>query len=237
MITPPASWPLSWARMPVQVQLALCRALGYGIAALDERRHELVHEVRMAAAVAAPLREREVLVVVGVVDAAGREPLDRLRGAGGRKSGTGTRFGISGSGFFAVWITVARHSQSCHSKLCFEPYTSKLSRYCRAVSNSERITRATTSLSLAELHMGAFDRERRAVVLDEISSRIRARAKAAHLLGVLAARAPRHGPTHVRGVVHRGQAGPVVRPAVHVLLVAGLHELDLAEFTLLGQSA
>ncbi len=32
------------------------------------------------------------------------------------------------------------------------------------------------------------------------------------------------------GVVHRGQAGPVAGPAVHVLLVAGLQELDFAEF-------
>jgi hypothetical protein len=33
----------------------------------------------------------------------------------------------------------------------------------------------------------------------------------------------------VGGVPHRGQAGPVIGPAVHVLLVARLEELELAE--------
>ena len=50
--------------------------VGIGIAPLDERRGKLVDKVGMAAAVAAPLREGEVLVIVGVVHAPGREPLD-----------------------------------------------------------------------------------------------------------------------------------------------------------------
>src|SRR5205085_1343731 len=36
-------------------------------------------------------------------------------------------------------------SHCCHSKLTLDAVTSKLSRYCRAVSNSERVTSATTS--------------------------------------------------------------------------------------------
>ena len=34
----------------------------------------------------------------------------------------------------------------CHSKLTLLPVTSKLSRYCRAASKSDRVTSATTSL-------------------------------------------------------------------------------------------
>ena len=41
-----------------------------------------------------------------------------------------------------------------------------------------------------------------------------------------------HRPDAVRGVPHRRQARPVVRPAVHVLLMAGLEELDLAQLAL-----
>ena len=38
------------------------------------------------------------------------------------------------------------------------------------------------------------------------------------------------GADAVRGIPHRRQAGPVVGPAVHVLLVARLQELELAQF-------
>src|SRR5262249_26635564 len=38
-------------------------------------------------------------------------------------------------------------STCCHSKLFLLPVTSKLSRYCRAVSNRLRVTSATTSES------------------------------------------------------------------------------------------
>src|SRR5439155_8004417 len=39
-------------------------------------------------------------------------------------------------------------STCCHSKLMLLAVTSKLSRYCRAVSKRERVTSATTSLPL-----------------------------------------------------------------------------------------
>ena len=39
----------------------------------------------------------------------------------------------------------------------------------------------------------------------------------------------------MRGVVHRRQAGPVVGPAVHVLLVAAAQELDAAQLALVVQ--
>src|SRR5207249_4202447 len=41
--------------------------------------------------------------------------------------------------------TGSSFSTCCHSNDRFDPVTSKLSRYCRAVSNSDRVTSATTS--------------------------------------------------------------------------------------------
>src|SRR6185295_7196449 len=64
------------------------------------------------------------------------------------KSGHFTWLGIFGSGFFAVWITSGSCSMSGHSTDFFVPYTSMLSRYCRAVSKSERMMRALTSVPL-----------------------------------------------------------------------------------------
>jgi hypothetical protein len=46
---------------------------------------------------------------------------------------------------------------------------------------------------------------------------------------------PSTGPDAVRRVVHRRQTGPVAGPAVHVLLMARLQELQLAELALLQQ--
>ena len=45
-------------------------------------------------------------------------------------------------------MTGSSFSTCCHSKLFLLPYASKLSRYCRAVSNRLRVTSAATSLSL-----------------------------------------------------------------------------------------
>ena len=47
-----------------------------------------------------------------------------------------------------VWITGSSFSTCCHSKLFLLPVTSKLSRYCRAMSKRLRVTSATTSESL-----------------------------------------------------------------------------------------
>src|SRR5579864_186302 len=64
------------------------------------------------------------------------------------KSGTFTGDGISCSGFFAVCKTCSLPSTSVHSKLFLVPYTSKLSRYCRATSYRKRQMWQETSESL-----------------------------------------------------------------------------------------
>ena len=62
----------------------------------------------------------------------------------------------------------------------------------------------------------------------------RARAEARDVLGLGVGQRQARADA-VRRVLHRRQAGPVVRPAVHVLLVARLQELDLAELALVVQ--
>ena len=63
------------------------------------------------------------------------------------------------------------------------------------------------------------------------SWRMRARTETGDVLG-LGPRQGQAGADAVRGVVHRRQTGPVVGPAVHVLLMARLQELDLAQLAL-----
>ncbi len=99
----------------MQVQLADLLGVRERIAVLDQRHGELVREVRMAAAVAGALGEAQVRLLVGVVDALGREALDRLPAGGLAKSGHFTCSGISGSGFFAVCMTSGSCSISGHS--------------------------------------------------------------------------------------------------------------------------
>ena len=86
--------------MPTQVQLALVTALGHGISVFQQRRNELVHQVRVRTAVAAALDERQVLSVVNFCRQS--ELLNRLGQSSARNQGTSTFSGISGSGFFAV---------------------------------------------------------------------------------------------------------------------------------------
>ena len=129
--------------MPTIVQLALVAASGKAVAFAADGDQEVVGQVRVAAAVAAALEERQVLRVLdrrGLREACGSAPA-----AGGHKSGTLTRWGIFGSGKPLVWITGSSSSTCCHSKLFLLPVASKLSRYCRAVSNRLRVTSATTS--------------------------------------------------------------------------------------------
>ena len=67
-ILPPSS--ADWcAQRPTQVQLADWTALGNGSRSSDQRHGELVGQVRVAAAVAAALREAQVRLLAGVVDA------------------------------------------------------------------------------------------------------------------------------------------------------------------------
>jgi hypothetical protein len=121
-------------------------------------------------------------------------------------------------------------SMSGHSMEALSPYTSMLSRYWRAVSKRLRMMRAFTSVPL-NLMCAVSTAKGRAVALLQFFAD-GAGAKAAHIFGRFADQAG-HRADAVGGIPHRRQAGPVVRPAVHVLLMGGLHELELAEFALI----
>ena len=82
-----------------------------------------------------------------------------------------------------------------------------------------------------QLDVRRLDRPRRTVDRGEVLGDL-PRAEAAHL-GRVAARQRQHRADTVGGVVHRRQARPVIRPAVHVLLVRGLQELNPAEVAVL----
>ena len=98
-------------------------------AAFDDAHDKFVRQVRMRTAVAAALDEGQVLMFAGVIDSLGRESLDRLR----------QQTGVIGNFRFFDFSpprcsTGSSPSTRCHSKEVFEPYTSKLSVYCRAAS-------------------------------------------------------------------------------------------------------
>src|SRR6185503_2684035 len=84
-----------------------------------------------------------------------------------------------------------------------------------------------------ELDVRRLDGEARAVVLDEFQAN-RAGTEATHVFRRFANQ-PGDRPDTMRGVPHGRQAGPVIGPAVHVLLVTGLDELELAEFARVEQ--
>ena len=99
--------------------------------------------MRMRAAVAAALREADRCVFF----AASYTPLvvkraNRLGQAIARSPGTLTGLGIFGSGCLGGVQSPAPRPRSAATRTAFfVPYTSMLSRYCRAVSNSERMMR------------------------------------------------------------------------------------------------
>ena len=76
-----------------------------------------------------------------------------------------------------------------------------------------------------------LDGERRVVLLDQfLADRAASRSRRRIPPGLPISAETRADA--MRGVLHRRQAGPVIRPAVHVLLMARLDELELAQFAL-----
>ena len=110
----------SCAHRPTQVQLAERRAFGNGSRCVGEGADELVHEVRVRAAVAGALREAQVRLLV-VVDALGREALDLLRQALRRSPGRRSRPGSRAPGAWPCAARACSPSISVHSKACLEP--------------------------------------------------------------------------------------------------------------------
>jgi hypothetical protein len=99
----------------------------------------------------------------------------------------------------------------------------------------QRAVDARAEVALRELDVGGLDGERGVVLGDQFVAD-GARAEAAHVFGVEAEQAG-DGTHAVRGVPHGRQAGPVVGPAIHVLLMRRLEELHLAQHSLFVEFA
>jgi hypothetical protein len=85
-------------------------------------------------------------------------------------------------------------------------------------------------IALVETDVGRLDGEGRAVAAVHFLAD-RAAGETAYVLGLIAGESE-DGADAVGGIVHRGKARPVARPAVHVLLVTCFEKLQLAEFAL-----
>ena len=104
---------------------------------------------------------------------------------------------------------------------------SKLSRYCRAVSNSDRVT----SQPDRRLRAAGSARSRRRRASRTFATRLsamRPEPRHVHRLGQLAGQRQQRADA-VRRVVHRRQAFPVAGPAGHFLLMRAAHELEPAQ--------
>ena len=200
-----------------------------GLAPFGEGIGKLVGQMRVAAAVAAALGEAEMGLLAEVVNALRREALDGLRQALGEVGSLDQFRDLVLDHFGAV--------QDQGLMLNERPFDGGL-----VAIDVEALTILTCGVKQAAddagADIGAFefdvrglDGEGGAVALLQLFAHS-AGAKAAHVFGRLADHAS-HGADAVRGIPHRREAGPVVRPAVHVLLVGSLHELQLAQLALI----
>ena len=125
------------AQSPTQVQLAACRALGSG--SRSSTSDMMNSWTRCGCEPPCPLPWTKLRCSLPSMSYTPRVVNWRM-GLGSRsaKSGAWTGRGISGSGSLARCMISGSCSTSGHSMDAFDPYTSKLSRYWRATSNSER---------------------------------------------------------------------------------------------------
>src|SRR5690606_40630035 len=91
-----------------------------------------------------------------------------------------------------------------------------------------------TEVRVFKFNMRRLHGEGRVVMLVQLLA-YRARTEARHIFG-LGSGQSQYGTHAMGGVVHGRQSGPIVRPAVHVLLMAGFKELDFPQFTFFVRS-
>src|SRR5581483_2811048 len=193
----------------------------------------------MRAAVTAALEEGEML---GVLDGRGLgEAADRL---GQQVSEVGD---LDAPGDLRLWQRLFRSALGVNDRL-FLFYLLPLEALLRAgdvealavlAGDVEQTARDLGDhVAAGDLERRRLDRERAVVTLDQLLADA-ARTVADDALGQGdAARLAQDRQTRtdaVGGVVHRRQAGPVVGPAVHVLLMAAAQELNAAQFALVVQ--
>jgi hypothetical protein len=208
--------------------------VGQGRAVTRECAQERVDQVRVRAAVAAALKERQVL---GILNRRGlRKPADGL--------GQQMRVvrNLHAPGDLGLGERVFRGAFGLdHRILSLDllPFEALL-----ASGGVEALAILAGDVEEAAGHLGddvrVFDRERggldgerTSVPADELFANP-ARAVADHAFGMLA-QDSQTGADAVGGVPHGGQPRPVIGPAVHVLLMASPQKLELAQLTLFVQ--
>ena len=211
--------------MPVIVQLALVTTSGRGARFSTMAGDELVGQVRMRAAVAAALGEREMLRFVGVVDPFGREAANALGQTIGE---VGHRHAL---GLFTPMqhrrlVLDARPLERDLVGIDVEALEILPSRLEQAARSLRHTARESANLNVARL-----DGERRAVFRPSSFS------KSAPSRGTRrfrpACREGQAGADAVRGVVHRRQPFPIAGPAGHLLLMRATQKLQAAQLAAL----
>src|SRR5690242_2969120 len=93
----------------------------------------------------------------------------------------------------------------------------------------ERPVNLGAEIGVSELDMRSFDSKGRVVMLLQF----RTDSAGAETRNIFRFRAckSQYGANAMRGVMHRRKPRPIVRPAVHVLLMAGLQKLEFPQLT------
>ena len=184
-----------------------------------------MHQMGMTPAVSGALREAQMCLLRQVVNALGREPLDRL----------GQELCVVRHFDFPRYLRLSQLRRVQHVRLMFDQ--SPLKRPFRPVNVDalavlprgveQRPDNPRRQVGVFEFDVGRLDGKRRAVILDEFLAD-GAGAEAGDIFGGRSGERE-HRPDTVRRIPHRRQSRPVVGPAVHVLLMARLQELYLSE--------
>jgi hypothetical protein len=205
--------------------------VGQGGAVALERAQERMHQVGVRASVTAALKEREV---VGILNG-GRlgEPADGLRQEMGK---VGHFHALGDLGFRMRMFRGALGVDDGVFALDLLPFEALLAAggveafAILAGDVEEAAGDLGDDVGVVDRERGRFDGERAAVAALEVFANP-ARPVADDAFCVFS-QDGQAGADAVRGIPHRRQAGPVVGPAVHILLVAAAQELDLAQLTL-----
>ena len=182
----------------------------------------------MRSAVARPLGEAQVRLLRQIIDPFGRESPDRLR----QPLRVVRRLDLLRN----LRLRQLRRVQDVRLVLGQRPFE----RFLRAVNVDalpilprgveQRPDDARRQVGIFEFDVRRLHCKRRAVTLDQFLAN-RAGAETGNVFGGRFGQR-QHRPDAMRRIPHRRQAGPIIRPTVHVLLMAGLEKLDFAQLPL-----
>src|SRR5690606_21700006 len=169
-----------------------------------------------------PLGERKVLVVILIVYATRGEVPDRFR----QQVGKIGAFHLLGDLMFGLL------SRMDHQRVTL--YQRPLDGLLRTVDLEtlpvlaggvkQRAVNMRTQIRIFEFDVSGLHCEWGTILVVQFFPDA-PRTETRYVLGLIAGKA-QNRPYTMRSVVHRRQAGPIIRPSIHILLVAGFEELD-----------